>query len=178
MPLGRGIAEVFEAIPERIEVSGHAPTWRVTGGSFESVLAFAREAYDDPTVIGREDRARWWPRVTLTVTTDPALAAAAPPLDTFAVEPEPAPAPTPPADAPAEPEPTRRRRGAGRHAADVGPHVATGIVVPEQRHDDPRNDDPRPDEPRSFGILDEIFTHQEELRRQRLRIPSQRPPAG
>ena len=32
MPLGKGIAEVFGAIPDRIEVSGHEPTWKVTGG--------------------------------------------------------------------------------------------------------------------------------------------------
>lgn len=87
MPLGRGIVEVFEAIPDRIEVSGQAPTWRVTGGSFESVLAYARQAYGDPVVLEREDRGRWWSRVTLTVTTDPTLAAQAPPLETFA-EPE------------------------------------------------------------------------------------------
>ncbi len=84
MPLGKGIAEVFGAIPERIEVSGHEPTWKVTGGSFESVLAFAREAYGETTVVAREDRSRWWPRVTLTVTRDPVLAAAAPDLATFA----------------------------------------------------------------------------------------------
>ena len=84
MPLGKGIAEVFGAIPDRIEVSGHEPTWKVTGGSFESVLAFAREAYGETTVVARGDRSRWWPRVTLTVTRDPALAAAAPDLATFA----------------------------------------------------------------------------------------------
>lgn len=84
MPLGKGIAEVFGAIPDRIEVSGHEPTWKVTGGSFESVLAFAREAYGETTVVAREDRSRWWPRVTLTVTRDPVLAAAAPDLATFA----------------------------------------------------------------------------------------------
>ena len=84
MPLGRGIVEVFEAIPERIEVSGHGPTWRVTGGSFESALAFAQEAFGDTVVVAREDRSRWWPRVTLTVTQDPELAAEAPPVETFA----------------------------------------------------------------------------------------------
>ena len=84
MPLGKGIAEVFGAIPDRIEVSGHEPTWKVTGGSFESVLAFAREAYGETTVLAREDRSRWWPRVTLTVTRDPVLAAAAPDLAAFA----------------------------------------------------------------------------------------------
>src|SRR5689334_17851241 len=95
MPLGRGIVEVFEAIPERIEVEGHAPTWRVTGGSFESVLDFAAEALGETTVVAREDRARWWPRVTLTLTTDPALAAGAPPLEVFAAPPEPEPEPGP-----------------------------------------------------------------------------------
>jgi hypothetical protein len=84
MPLGRGILEVFEAIPERIEVSGHGPTWRVTGGSFEAVLCYVQDALGDTVVVDREDRSRWWPRVTLTVTKDPDLAADAPPVDTFA----------------------------------------------------------------------------------------------
>ena len=74
---------MFEAIPERIEVSGHEPTWRVTGGSFESALAFARDAFGGSVVVAREDRGRWWPRVTLTVTVNPALVATAPPLDLF-----------------------------------------------------------------------------------------------
>lgn len=94
MPLGRGILELFEAIPDRIEVSGHSPTWRVTGGSFESAVSFAEEAFDEPVVVAREDRCRWWPRVTLTVTKDPALAAGAPPLETLAD-----PRPDPPPDA-------------------------------------------------------------------------------
>jgi len=85
MPLGRGITELFEAIPERIEVAGHGPTWRVTGGSFEAALSYAREAFGETAVLAREDRQRWWPRVTLTVTTDPQLAAGAPPLVTLAV---------------------------------------------------------------------------------------------
>ena len=83
MPLRREITQVFEAIPERIEVSGTGPTWRVTGGSFESVVSWANDAFDRPAVIAREDRNRWWPRVTLTVTTDPELAAEAPPLASF-----------------------------------------------------------------------------------------------
>jgi hypothetical protein len=87
MPLGRGIVELFEAIPDRIEVSGHGPTWRVTGGSFDGALAFAREAFGETAVLAREDRQRWWPRVTLTVTTDPDLAASAPPLDTLSAPP-------------------------------------------------------------------------------------------
>ena len=81
VPLPRGISALVEAIEDRIEVAGHAPTWRVTAGSFESALAFAREAYDDPVVVDRSDHHRLWPRVTLTVTTDPALAATAPPLE-------------------------------------------------------------------------------------------------
>ena len=81
MPLGQGILDVFEAIPQRIEMTGHAPTWRITGPTFDAAWAFAREALDDPVVIDREDRTRWWPRVTLTVTTDPALAEAAPPME-------------------------------------------------------------------------------------------------
>jgi hypothetical protein len=98
MPLGKGIAEVLGAIPDRIEVSGHEPTWRVTGGSFEAVLAFVRQAYGEATVVDREDRSRWWPRVTLTVTHDPVLAADAPELATFTT--------------PVVPE-----QAAGRHAA-------------------------------------------------------------
>ena len=102
MPLGRGIVEVFEAIPDRIEVSGHGSTRKVTGGSFEAVLDFAREALGECAVTAREDRTRWWPRVTLTVTTDPALIAAAPPLETFAdpVAPDPAPPEVAPVPAP------------------------------------------------------------------------------
>ena len=87
MEIRRGITELLEAIPDRIEVSGQAPTWKVTGGSFESVVDYANEAFDEPVVLAREDRTRWWPRVTLTVTTDPALAEAAPPLEELAQEP-------------------------------------------------------------------------------------------
>ena len=88
MEIRRGITELLEAIPDRIEVSGQAPTWKVTGGSFESAVDYANEAFDEPVVLAREDRTRWWPRVTLTVTTDPALAAAAPPLEELAASPE------------------------------------------------------------------------------------------
>jgi hypothetical protein len=101
MPL-RGIVQVFEAIPDRIEVSGHEPTWQVTGGSFESVVAFARRAFGDPVVVARQDRGRWWPRVTLTVTKDPGLAADAPPLEVLA---DPAPSPAPEPEPEPEPEP-------------------------------------------------------------------------
>ncbi len=101
MPLGRGIVEVFEAIPDRIEVSGHGSTRKVTGGSFEAVLDYTREALGECAVTAREDRSRWWPRVTLTVTTDPALMAVAPPLETFADPVAPDPAPPEPAPEPA-----------------------------------------------------------------------------
>ena len=81
MPLRQGINELVEAIEDRIEVAGRAPTWRVTAGSFESAMSFAREAYHDPVVVDRSDQRRLWPRVTLTVTTDPVLARSAPPLE-------------------------------------------------------------------------------------------------
>src|SRR3954454_6569404 len=106
MPLGRDIVEVFEAIPARIEVSGHAPVWRVTGGSFDDAVAYAREAYGDPVVVAREDRNRWWPRVTLTVTTDPGIAAGAPPLEAFR-DPEPEPEPDPQPEVQQEAQPDR-----------------------------------------------------------------------
>src|SRR3954464_4999017 len=88
MLLRREITKVLEAIPERIEVSGTGPKGCVTGGSFDAVVSWANDAFDRPVVIGREDRNRWWPRVTLTVTTDPELAAEAPPLASFS-EPQP-----------------------------------------------------------------------------------------
>jgi hypothetical protein len=81
MPLRQGINELVEAIEDRIEVAGRAPTWRVTAGSFESAMSYAREAYHDPVVVDRSDQHRLWPRVTLTVTTDPVLARSAPPLE-------------------------------------------------------------------------------------------------
>lgn len=84
MPLGRGIEELWEAVRDRVEVSGHGPTWEVTAGSFDSALAFAQESFGDVAVTSRRDRKRWWPRVTLTVTTDPAEAASAPPLEELA----------------------------------------------------------------------------------------------
>jgi hypothetical protein len=138
MEIRRGIVELLEAIPERIEVSGTGPTWRVTGGSFEAVLGYANEAFDEPVVLDREDRSRWWPRVTVTVTTDPELAAGAPPLEAL-VDPEPEPEPEP--EMPPDPD------DAPRHRA-------------EERVFD--------------SFLEEIFTHQEELRRARSAVPEQR----
>lgn len=81
MPLGRGIAEILEAVPARIEVSGHAPTWRITGASFDAVLDYVHECFEGAAVLACHRRDRLWPRVTLTVTTDPRLATTAPPLE-------------------------------------------------------------------------------------------------
>ena len=162
MPLGRDIVEVFEAIPARIEVSGHAPVWRVTGGSFDDAVAYAREAYGDPVVVAREDRHRWWPRVTLTVTTDPRIAAGAPPLEAFRdPEPEPEPEaevePEPEAEVEPDREPDRDwsaevqtavqdAPAPGAEAAAAAP--ATSPFVPEQggtRAEQVRPDPVRPD---------------------------------
>lgn len=71
MPLGQGIGEFVDAIRDRVEVSGHDDTWRVTAGSFESALAYARRRFDDPVVLSRRDRALYWPRVTLEISTAP-----------------------------------------------------------------------------------------------------------
>lgn len=158
MPIGRNIVELMEAIPDRIEVSGTAPTWRVTGGSFDSVVAWVRDAFDEPVVIAREDHRRWWPRVTLTVTTDPALAAGAPELESFA-HPEPEPEPPVAAEPVPEPQPAPR--------VPVGRHKA------EPRH--PK----QPTEPGTgvladgYTALEEIFASQEEARLAR-RFPEQR----
>jgi hypothetical protein len=84
VPLGLGIGEFVEAIRDRVEVSERDETWRITAGSFESALAYARERFDDPVVLSRRDRTRWWLRVTLEISTDPARAQAAPPLEELA----------------------------------------------------------------------------------------------
>ncbi len=84
MPLGQGIGEWWEAFRDRVELDGHETTWQVTAGSFDSALAYARERFGEPTVLSRRDRGRWWPRVTLTVSTDPALAGSGPPLEDIA----------------------------------------------------------------------------------------------
>jgi hypothetical protein len=81
MSLGQDIEELWDAVRDRVEVSGDGPVWRVTAGSFESALGYARARFPDPTVLGRTDRNRLWPRVTLTVTTDAGLADDAPPLE-------------------------------------------------------------------------------------------------
>jgi hypothetical protein len=90
MPLGQGILEVLEAIPRRIEMSGQAPTWRVTGASYDAVVSFAAEVLPpDAVVVAREDRNRWWPRVTLTLSVDPALVDSAPPAEELRKPPAP-----------------------------------------------------------------------------------------
>ena len=82
MPLALGILDVLEAIPRRIEMSGQEPTWRITGASFDEVCAFARDAVPhDAVVVARVGHHRWWPRVTLTFSVDPALTADAPPVE-------------------------------------------------------------------------------------------------
>jgi hypothetical protein len=149
MPLGREIVELLEAIPDRIEVSGTGPTWRVTGGSFDSVVSWANDAFDDPVVIAREDRSRWWPRVTLTVTTDPGLAAEAPPLAAF-TEPD---RPEPESAEPESPEPESPE---------------PEVIVPEAPAAAP---EPTTDE--EFSPLEEIFASQEAARVAR-RFPEQR----
>ena len=96
MGLGQGIAEMRDAVRDRVEVSWHHETWHVTAGSFESALAYARDRFEDPAVLSRKDRGRHWTRTTLEVTTDPDRAVEAPPLDELANPPAP---PPPPADA-------------------------------------------------------------------------------
>jgi hypothetical protein len=85
MPLGKGIVAMVSAVQERVEVSGQAPTWRVTAGTFDGAVAYAREAWEEPVVLAATPHGRWWPRVTVTVTVDPALAASAPPLEELRV---------------------------------------------------------------------------------------------
>jgi hypothetical protein len=102
MPLGRVIAATVADVRDRVEVSGHGDTWQVTAGSFETALAYVDSRFDDAVVLARRDHGRRWPRVTLEVSTDPALAAGAPPLSELAHPPQP-PAPPPPPAHRAEP---------------------------------------------------------------------------
>lgn len=107
MPLGRVIAETVADLRERVEVSWHHDRWHVTAGSFEAALAYVETRFDDAAVLTRRDHGRRWPRVTLEVTTDPALVKDAPPLTELAHPPEPAalqPVPTLPVE-PEESEP-------------------------------------------------------------------------
>ena len=108
MPLGRVIAETVADLRDRVEVSWHHDAWHVTASSFESALHYVETRFDDAAVLARKDHGRRWPRVTLEVSTDPALAAKAPPLVDLAHPPEPDatldPAPEPPTE-PLEPGP-------------------------------------------------------------------------
>ncbi len=81
MPLRQDIGEFAEAIRDRVVVSRRGETWRITAGSFDTALAYARARFGDPVVLSRSDRARYWRRVTLEISTDPAQAAFAPPLE-------------------------------------------------------------------------------------------------
>lgn len=147
MPLGQGIGEMWDAVRDRVEVSGHGPTWQVTAGSFDSALAFAREAFGDVAVLTRRDRDRWWPRVTLTVTNDAAEAATAPPLEELARPAVPAQAAGPSAGTGVKPErPSSRRERTSRRDRGTGELPVS---------------------------LEAIFAHQEELRLARQRIPEQ-----
>ena len=75
---------MVDAVRDRVEVSSHGETWHVTAGSFDGALAYVRERFDEPVVLSRKDRGRWWPRVTLVVTEDRSYAASAPSLDELA----------------------------------------------------------------------------------------------
>jgi hypothetical protein len=147
MPLGLGIVEVLRAIPPRIEVTGHGPTVRITAGSFDAALDYARECYDAPAVLGCDLRYRFWPRVTLTVALDPELARAAPPLEELRRQAE-------------EQEATLRAARGPAHRAEPGSHRSEPEVDVEV-------------EP-GLSTLEEIFAHQELRRQERFRIPVQR----
>lgn len=155
MPLRREITQVFEAIPERIEVSGAGPTWRVTGGSFDSVISWANDAFDRPVVIAREDRNRWWPRVTLTVTTDPELAAEAPPLASFS-----------------EPQPSLDAVEVQDDSADAADADEDPVDTVDTQDAEP----PQPADHEVYSSLDDIFASQEARRPRHL--PEQRRPGG
>jgi hypothetical protein len=121
MPLGRVIAETVADLRDRVEVSWHDDTWHVTASSFESALAYVETRFEDAVVLGRHDHGRRWPRVTLEVSTDPALATKAPPLSELAHPPEPAPlhpGPRPPVER-AEPEPEPEPGGASDLPTDL-----------------------------------------------------------
>lgn len=139
MPLTRSIKELFEAIPDRIEVSGHSPTWRITGGSFESVVSFAQDAFDDPVVVDREDRTRWWPRVTVTVTKDPLLASVAPPFELLAhPQPEPEVVPEREPAGMSDPDEPEGSREADTTLESIFAYQEQARV-PQQRHSGWRN---------------------------------------
>lgn len=170
MPLGQGITEMWQAVQDRIEVSGHGRTWRVTAGSFDSALAYARERFNEPAVVSRSDRGRWWPRVTLTVTTDPTAAVSAPPLERLAAESAPpqrsAQATAPPRTPPPPARKSRRVERSVTTPMELDPTPDGGDSTPEGA--------PRHASDIDSGLppsLEAIFAHQEELRLVRQRRP-------
>ena len=168
MPLGQGIEDMWEAVRGRIELSGHDPSWEVTAGSFEDALEYARSRFGDPVVLSRRDRSRWWPRVTLSITTDPALAGAAPPLADLATPAVPAQTTaTSAADAQATPvERSGRRANRHRHSSPE----PTGAELPQAA--------PPPAEADRAGLpasLEAIFAHQEQRHSARHRAPGASP---
>lgn len=150
MPLGQGIGDMFQAVRSRVEVGGTGSTWEVTAASFEDALDYARERFGEPAVLARKDRTRWWPRVTLTVTTDPALARSAPDLEEIAHA--------------TVPEQVS--------VGDVNAQEAGAPAVTEAapRADAVEHDEPRPEDgavpgrSRLPSSLEAIFAHQEERR--------------
>jgi len=163
MPLGQGIVEVFRAIPPRIEVTGHGPTVRITAGSFDAALDYARECYDAPAVLDCELRHRFWPRVTLTVTTEPELAGSAPPLEELRRRVE-------------QQLAARREARAAAHRAEPGVHRAEPETAAPAEPGTAARAEPAPAVPAEpgFSTLEEIFAHQELQRQERARIPAQR----
>jgi hypothetical protein len=109
MPLGRVIAETVADLRDRVEVSWHHDSWHVTASSFEAALSYVETRFDGAAVLARRDHGRRWPRVTLEVSTDPALATKAPPLSELAHPPKPGtalqPAPERAIEPPVQPEP-------------------------------------------------------------------------
>ena len=161
MPLGQGIVEVLRAIPPRIEVAGHGPTLRITAGSFDAALADARERLDDPVVLDCELRHRFWPRVTLIVTTDQELAATAPALEVV------------------------RQRAVQQEEAARAARVPAHRAAPGTHRAEPEPEEPSGQQPAGQGregatgtglaMLEEIFADQETARHERAgRIPQQR----
>jgi len=152
MPLGQGIVEVLRAIPPRIEVTGHGPTVRITAGSFDAALDYARERFDAPVVLDCSLRHRFWPRVTIVVTTDPGLVRSAPPLEELRRR-------------AAQQEGQLRATRAAAHRAEGGSHrAATTQPGAATEPGDP-----------GWSTLEEIFEGQELRRQERAaRIPTQR----
>lgn len=152
MPLGLGIVDVLRAIPPRIEVAGHGPTIRITAGSFDAALDYARERLAAPAVLDCAVRNRLWPRVSISVTTDPVKARSAPPLDEVRARAE-------------------HQLAALRDRRAPEPHESTRL---QARADlDPPDELSDPGGP-GLWTLEQIFADQERRRQVRGRIPTQR----